>query len=131
MWRFMGSIEKMNRNIKRVILGFLILTSGCLQSPAKKPDAAVFQENVVKDPTEVPPPIYPRTTPTIMSVDLVAQELMAELAPGKKFLFWTFAEPGKNATVPGPMIRVMEGDTLIINLTNARTNVKQHNIDFH
>jgi nitrite reductase (NO-forming) len=78
-----------------------------------------------KDPTAVPPPIT-RKNPTTVTVDLVAKEVIAEIAPGKTAWMWTF-----NGTVPGPMIRVMEGDTLIINLTNDSGNAEPHNIDFH
>ncbi len=91
-------------------------------------------DTVAKDPTDIPSPIS-RSNPTTVTVDLVAKEVLAELAPGKKFWFWTFA--GKKgdvtgpATVPGPMIRVMEGDTVVINLTNALGNKEPHNLDFH
>lgn len=82
--------------------------------------------DVVKNPNEVPPQIYPRNTPTTVTVNLVAKEVIAELSPGKNFYFWTF-----NGTVPGPMIRVMEGDTVIINLHNDETSLEPHNIDLH
>lgn len=82
--------------------------------------------DVVKDPTAVPPQIFPRRAPTTVTVDLETKEVVAELSPGKKFYFWTF-----NGTVPGPMIRVMEGDTVIINLRNNETSLHPHNIDLH
>ncbi len=82
--------------------------------------------DVVKDPTEVPPQIFPRRAPTTVTVYLETKEVVAELSPGKKFYFWTF-----NGTVPGPMIRVMEGDTVIINLRNNETSLHPHNIDLH
>jgi nitrite reductase (NO-forming) len=82
--------------------------------------------NVAADPTAVPPPIFPRTTPRTVTVDLVAKEVVADLGPGKPFFFWTF-----NGTVPGPMIRVMEGDTVTLNLTNDPANGDPHNIDLH
>lgn len=88
--------------------------------------AVQISDNVIKDPDEVPPAVYPRNTTTIVSVDLVVKEVIAEIAPGKRFWFWTF-----NGTVPGPMIRVMEGDTVIINLTSEPSNMKTHNIDLH
>jgi nitrite reductase (NO-forming) len=89
---------------------------------------------VAKDPTDVPPRIS-RSNPTTVTVDLVAKEVAADIAPGKKFWFWTFAEKKGDtigsATVPGPLIRVMEGDTVVINLTNALDSVEPHNLDFH
>lgn len=90
--------------------------------------------HVAKNPTDVPSPISRHASKTIM-VDLVAKEVVAELTPGKKFWFWTFAEKKGDvvgpATVPGPMIRVMEGDMVVINLTNELGNVEPHNLDFH
>ncbi|MFO0792804.1 MAG: multicopper oxidase domain-containing protein [Candidatus Brocadiaceae bacterium] len=89
--------------------------------------------NVAKDPTDIPPRIARWHTKTV-TVDLVAREVIAELTPGKKFWFWTFAEKKGDiigpATVPGPMVRVMEGDTVVINLTNEEFNTP-HNLDFH
>lgn len=82
--------------------------------------------NVAKNPTEVGTPVYPRTTPATVSVNLVVQEVIAEIAPKKSFNFWTF-----NGTVPGPMIRAMEGDMLDLTLCNDIKNVMVHNIDFH
>jgi nitrite reductase (NO-forming) len=42
-----------------------------------------------------------------VKVDLEARELTALLADGRAYRFWTF-----NSTVPGPMIRVRQGDTV-------------------
>lgn len=81
--------------------------------------------NVAKNPADLPPPIS-RIMPATVTVNLEAQEVVGEIAPGKTAWFWTF-----NGTIPGPMIRVMEGDTVVINLTNNLENVEPHNIDFH
>ena len=78
-----------------------------------------------KDPTDLPPPIT-RSKPTTVTVDLFAEEVITEIEPGEKAWVWTF-----NGTVPGPMIRVMEGDTVVINLTNNLHNEEPHNIDLH
>lgn len=82
-------------------------------------------DNVVKDPNEVPPAIN-RDDTTTVNVNLVVREVIANLSSGKPFYFWTY-----NGTVPGPMVRVMEGDTVVINLTNDPSNNHSHNIDFH
>ncbi|MGE5784912.1 MAG: multicopper oxidase domain-containing protein, partial [Myxococcales bacterium] len=39
---------------------------------------------------------------------------------------WTF-----NGTVPGPFLRVREGDTVVLKLTNDPSNVEPHSIDLH
>jgi len=59
-------------------------------------------------------------------VTLTAKEVTAELANGTTYTFWTF-----DGTVPGPMIRVMEGDTVEFTLVNDLSSVNGHNIDFH
>jgi nitrite reductase (NO-forming) len=89
--------------------------------PAQETDAP----NVARDPADVPPPIT-RTEPTTVQVSLTAKEVVAELADGTTYAFWTF-----DGTVPGPMIRVMEGDTIEFTLTNDLSSVNGHNIDFH
>jgi nitrite reductase (NO-forming) len=59
-------------------------------------------------------------------VHLEAIEKDLEIAPGVTYTFWTF-----NGTVPGPMIRVHEGDTVEIQLHNATNSTMTHNIDLH
>ncbi len=89
--------------------------------PAMPTDAP----NVAKDPSDLPPPIN-RTEPTIVQVTLTAEEVTAELADGTTYSFWTF-----DGTVPGPMVRVMEGDTVEFTIVNDGNNKNGHNIDFH
>lgn len=79
----------------------------------------------LKDPREVPPP-SPEPSPRVVKVALEAREMVAEIAPDTTFPVWSF-----NGTVPGPMIRVTEGDTVEVTLTNAITSVDPHNLDFH
>ena len=122
---------------KKIMYTFLASTSLCgliLTSQFSVVNAVDTVSNAAKDPTEVPEPIN-RSNPKTVAINLVAKEVVAELTPGKQFWFWTFAEKKGDvigqATVPGPMIRVMEGDTVVINLTNDLGNVEPHNIDFH
>lgn len=81
--------------------------------------------NVARDPSDVPPPIT-RTEPTTVEITLTIRELTAELADGTSYTFWTF-----DGTVPGPMLRVMEGDTVVLTLVNPAENSVGHNIDLH
>lgn len=96
--------------------------------------------DVVKDPTDVPNADTFRTGPHEVTVHLDAVEVVANLTPDKKYWFWTFAlnesdaaksKDGTKPTVPGPMIRAKEGDTITIILTNKMGNLEPHNIDFH
>ena len=73
----------------------------------------------------VPPPIN-RTTPAHVIVDLEATEFVGRLSDDANYRFWGF-----NGTVPGPMIRVMVGDTVEIHLKNRKDSMESHNIDFH
>ena len=81
--------------------------------------------NVARNPAEVPPPIT-RTEPTTVKITLTAQEVTAELANGVTYDFWTF-----DGTVPGPLLRVMVGDTVELTLVNPATDMNGHNIDLH
>ncbi len=52
--------------------------------------------------------------------------MLAEVAPGVIVNYWTF-----DGTVPGPMLRVKEGDTVKLTLHNDPTSLHTHNIDLH
>lgn len=90
-------------------------------APAKPVDVP----NVVRDPQDVPAPIT-RTEPTTVKIELTIQEVVSELADGTTYSFWTF-----DGTVPGPLLRVMVGDTVELTLTNPSSNAVVHNIDLH
>jgi nitrite reductase (NO-forming) len=111
-----------------------LMTGVIAVAPVRSVSAVEILDTVAKNPAEIPPPIT-RSNPTTVTVNLVIKEVIAELAPGKQFWFWCFAEKKGDVvgpcTVPGPMIRVMEGDTVVINLTNDSNNVEPHNIDLH
>ena len=81
--------------------------------------------NVARNPADVPAPIT-RSEPTTVKFTLTTQEVTAELADGTTYDFWTFG-----GTVPGPILRVMEGDTVELTLVNPDTSKTAHNIDLH
>lgn len=81
--------------------------------------------NIARDPSDVPPAIT-RTGPSEVKIELVTKEVIAEMAPGVTFNYWTF-----NGTVPGPMLRVKEGDMVALTLKNDPTSLHMHNIDLH
>lgn len=126
----------MNRIIVFAVLLSALVLAGCGAQPTAEPTPAAPTQgvapareldvpNVVRDPADVPPPIT-RTEPTTVRVTLTVQEVVSELADGTTYSFWTF-----DGTVPGPMIRVMEGDTVELTLVNPNTNAVGHNIDLH
>jgi nitrite reductase (NO-forming) len=76
-------------------------------------------------PPLVPPPIT-RSTPARVIVELETVETTGVLADGVEYAFWTF-----NGTVPGPLLRVREGDSVQIRLSNRTTSHNTHSIDLH
>lgn len=82
-------------------------------------------ENIARDASDVPPAIN-RTEPAHVVLELTAKEVISEMAPGVFVNYWTY-----NGTVPGPMFRVREGDTVTLTLHNDPTSVHHHNIDLH
>ena len=82
-------------------------------------------DDIARNPNEIPAPIT-RTNSETVHINLETQEVIAEIAPGIKYNYWTF-----NGRVPGPFIRVREGDTVELSITNSGTSLHNHNIDFH
>jgi nitrite reductase (NO-forming) len=92
------------------------------RAPIGAPRAAV---DISRDPSDLPPPVGDRG-PMTVRYDLEAIERVGRLADGTTYDFWTF-----NGKVPGPMLRVRVGDTVIISLKNAPDSVMMHSIDLH
>ena len=76
-------------------------------------------------PPQVPPPITRRNPATVV-VRLESYEKRGHLADGVEYEFWTFGN-----SVPGPLIRVRQGDTVEIHLKNDATSKFLHSIDLH
>jgi nitrite reductase (NO-forming) len=95
---------------------------------AQAPEQASMQNavDIVRDPADVPPPVGKRQ-PQIVRVSLIAQELEGKLDAvlDATYEYWTF-----NGKVPGPMIRVRQGDTVELTLKNDGRLVS-HSIDLH
>ncbi|KGO98848.1 copper-containing nitrite reductase [Novilysobacter defluvii] len=81
--------------------------------------------NVGKDPAEVGEPVGDRA-PQHVTFDLLTTEVEGKLSDGSTYRYWTF-----NNTVPGPMLRVRQGDDVTINLKNDESSVNIHSVDFH
>ncbi len=111
--------------------------------------------DIARDPNEVPAPITElRSTAetaailsslaasgTLIMVDddtapeeggqirelyLETTEVLAEIAPGITFNYWTF-----NNAVPGPLFRVREDDIVRVTIKNSDTSLHHHNVDLH
>jgi nitrite reductase (NO-forming) len=82
-------------------------------------------ESVAADPTDVPDPID-RDEPKHHDVTLTAKEVTAKVEDGVTFNFMTF-----DGQVPGPMLRVRQGDTMSFTMENLPENARPHNVDMH
>jgi FtsP/CotA-like multicopper oxidase with cupredoxin domain len=71
-----------------------------------------------------PPPALRHSPGRVREYTLTALDKEIEVAPGVFFPAWTY-----NGTVPGPVIRATEGDTLRVRFVNAGSH--PHTIHFH
>lgn len=92
-------------------------------APAESTETAAA--SIVRNPADVPPPVGDRE-PMTVQVNLTTQEVVGQLADGTTYTYWTF-----DGTVPGPMIRVREGDTVELTLHNMPNSMFAHSIDLH
>ncbi|CAM5189738.1 Copper-containing nitrite reductase OS=Castellaniella defragrans OX=75697 GN=HNR28_000831 PE=3 SV=1 [Castellaniella defragrans] len=77
------------------------------------------------DPSDVGTPVGQRA-PEHVTVNLLTTEIEGHLGDNSTYRFWTF-----NNKVPGPFVRVRVGDTVTINLSNAKDSTHIHSIDLH
>ena len=78
------------------------------------------------DPTAVPPAPQSPDADGIVRIHLDVREVISEISPGIYYNYWTY-----NGQTPGPMLRVREGDTIELSLTNDPSSLHHHNIDLH
>jgi len=83
------------------------------------------EKAVITHAPEVPPPIT-RKKPARVKIHLETKEVVKRLADGVEYTFWTFG-----GSVPGPFIRIREGDYVDFTLANHPGNKMPHNIDLH
>jgi nitrite reductase (NO-forming) len=81
--------------------------------------------DIARDARDVPAATG-RRAPADVDITLTAKEVLAEIAPGVVVNYWTF-----DGTVPGPMLRVREGDTVHLTLRNDPSSLHMHSIDLH
>ncbi len=81
--------------------------------------------DIARDPNDIPPPIT-RKEPAKIKIEITAKEVVSEMAPGVVMPYWTF-----DGKIPGPFLRVKEGDTVELTLKNDPSSVNPHDIDLH
>lgn len=107
-----------------IALALFLVLSGCQQAPAAN-------ENNAEEPSQAENLHQPPVEPIIerdgneVRIEMTAQVTNVEISEGVTYNAWTF-----NGTVPGPVIRVKEGDTLRFTLKNLDPKVP-HSMDFH
>ena len=116
-------------------LGGAASLAGCTSSTspsATEVDDAVRQaaqtratDTVAADPTELPDPVD-RDEPRTVEVELTIEEVVAQIEDGKTFRFLTY-----DGQVPGPMVRVRQGDRVRVTVENPPDSQMNHNTDFH
>jgi nitrite reductase (NO-forming) len=94
------------------MIGRIVVVAGDASNP----------ENDVPSRTVVPNPVAPART----RIALTAEETIAQVDEGAAYEFWTFS-----GTVPGPMLRVRQGDRVNLSLENPIASRYAHSIDLH
>ncbi|MGR3319383.1 MAG: multicopper oxidase domain-containing protein [Candidatus Anammoxibacter sp.] len=143
---------KKTKNRFFVMLGAAILTLGFLGSAAQAqlvvkgylpfpPPIGVSPKNdITRPPSDIPA----KPLADNAKVTFTAHELHAPIAPGPDniwdtdddicFRYFAFGGGQTEITepkVPGPFIRIKEGNTVTIELKNDKGNEEAHSIDFH
>ncbi|MEK7531093.1 MAG: copper-containing nitrite reductase [Patescibacteria group bacterium] len=114
---------------------FLLKTFGPSDGPAL-PFANVMQffknfgefervTDIARDPADVPRTVA-RADDGVVDIRITAKEVVGEMVDGVTFNYWTF-----DGAVPGPFLRVKEGDTVRLTLYNDPTSLHHHSIDLH
>lgn len=82
-------------------------------------------DRIAADPTDIPSPIN-RNRPVTHDITLESKDVISEIEPGVEFKYMTYG-----GQVPGPMIRVRQGDKMNLTFKNNSQNTLLHNVDFH
>jgi nitrite reductase (NO-forming) len=89
------------------------------------PQAKSQGADISRDPHDVGTPVGARGAQHL-KVNLETTEVLGHLMDGSTYKYWTF-----NSKVPGPFIRVRVGDTVEVDLSNAKDSHMIHSVDFH
>jgi nitrite reductase (NO-forming) len=101
------------------MIGKIVVGDGAVAKQA--PKGAEISAN----PMEVGQPVGKRG-PQKLTVNLETTEVVGQLMDGTSYKYWTF-----NNKVPGPFIRTRVGDTVTVNMANAKDSHMIHSVDFH
>ena len=82
-------------------------------------------DRVAAKPRDIPDPIN-RNRSVTHDITMQCQDVVSEIEPGVEFKYMTYG-----GQVPGPMIRVRQGDKINLTFENDSQNTLLHNVDFH
>ena len=108
-----------------VLMSFAFAMAACgAPAQAAQPTAAPTVPLI-----KAPHPLYdastqPASADKVKEITLTVEQKTLEIAPGVPYEAWTF-----NGTVPGPILRVRQGDQVKFTLVNNGS--MEHSIDFH
>ncbi len=130
--RLVGRPAAIARTVSLVaVLGATLCATGASAGEQAAPDTGEatlppLPDNLARVPApEVAPPVN-RKKPELVRVTIEAKPVTGLLADGVGYQYWTY-----NGTVPGPMIRVRQGDTVELTLNNSTESPVSHSIDSH
>jgi Cu+-exporting ATPase len=92
-----------------LFLGFAKISSANVESPL----SGEALPDISRHASDLSSPITRNADGTVV-IKLETREVVSEIAPGTTYQYWTY-----NGTVPGPLLRVREGDTVEVQLTHA------------
>jgi nitrite reductase (NO-forming) len=105
-------------HVQAGMIGKIVVGGGVAKAAPKGTD-------ISRNPMEVGQPVGKRG-PQTLNVNLETTEVLGQLMDGSTYKYWTF-----NSKIPGPFIRVRVGDTVNVNMSNAKDSHMIHSVDFH
>ena len=108
----------------RKIIWLVAALFGMVAGQARAEELPAIEAELAFAPN-VPAPTT-RDYPAKVIVRLEATEFRGELTKGVEYDFW-----GYNSHVPGPFVRVREGDTIEFHFANSPSSKNTHTVDFH
>jgi nitrite reductase (NO-forming) len=104
----------------------VVRPSAMVARPVAEPALTELPPGLARLPSPAVAPPIARKDNTLVKVELEAKPVPGLIADGVGFVYWTF-----NGTVPGPMIRLRQGDDVELTLKNSTNSPVSHSIDSH
>lgn len=116
----------MEKNIKKYVGGFFLIAFAALVIMGIPSAGYAAEEKAVLTTAPAVPPAIKRAGGAKVIVEMETKEVKGALGDGVEYEFWTF-----NGTVPGPMVRVKQNDTVEFRMKNSAASKNIHSIDIH